>query len=176
MLPKNSKPSKEVHQNKDSLSVDLIASMTADIVLEEKEKEKRKLNSIIHHIPESNLVEAQDRKKEEIDNLTVLFNKYIGIPASVTNAIRIGKKTDRSRFIKATLSSREENISILCIWRNLRNKDHPTHINKVFTTPDLTSLQQRMNKELRIELAGLNKSNKCYIIKQGKIIRRDVSP
>ena len=48
--------------------------MTAEPVLEEKEKKKRKLN--LHHIPESNLVEPQDRQKEDIDNLTVLFNKY----------------------------------------------------------------------------------------------------
>ena len=172
VLPKNSKPPKEVHQNKDSLSVHSIASMTADTVLEEKEK--RKLNLIIHHIPEFNL-EPQDQK-EDIDNLAVLFNKHVGIPASVTNTIRIGKKTNRPRLIKVTLSSREEKISILRSRRNLRNKDHPTHVNKVFITPDLTPLQQRTNKHLRIELAELSKSNKCYIIKQGKIIRREMFP
>ena len=53
------KSPKEVHLNKDSFSVDSIASMTANIVFEEKE-EKRKLNLIIHHIPESNLVEPQE--------------------------------------------------------------------------------------------------------------------
>ena len=51
----------------------------ADIALEEKEKEKRKLNLTIHHIPESNLAESYDRKREDMDNLAVLFNKYVGV-------------------------------------------------------------------------------------------------
>ena len=41
VLPGSSKPPEDVAQNKDCLSLDSIASMTADIVLEEKEKEKR---------------------------------------------------------------------------------------------------------------------------------------
>ena len=45
--------------------------MTADVVLEEKEKERRKLKLIIHNILESNLAEWQERKKEDIDNLNI---------------------------------------------------------------------------------------------------------
>ena len=153
--PGSSKPSEDVAQHKDCLSLDSVASMTADIVLEEKEKEKRKLNLIVHQIPESNLAESCDRKKEDMDNLAVLFNKYVGVKSSVTNAIRIGKKTDRPRLIKVILSSKEEKINILCSRRNLRNKVYPTHINKVFITPDLTPLQQRRNKQLCTELAEL---------------------
>ena len=169
--PGSSKPPEDVAQHKDCLSLDSMASMTADIFLEEKEKEKR-----VHHTPESNQAESCNRKREDMDNLTVLFNKYVGVKSFVTNAIRIGKKTDRPRLIKVTLSSKEEKINILRSRRNLRNKVYSTHINKVFITPDLTPLQQRRNKQLRIELAELNKTNKYYMIKQGRIVRREMAP
>ena len=60
--------------SKHPLSVKSIVSMTADIILEEKEKEKRRQNLIVHNVPESNLTEAHARKKEDIQNLTTLFN------------------------------------------------------------------------------------------------------
>ena len=119
---------------------------------------------------------SYDRKREDMDNLIVLFNKYVGVKSSVTNVIRIGKKTDKPRLVKVTLSFKEEKISILCSQRNLRHKDYPTHINKVFITPDLTPLKQRRNKQLHTELAELNKTNKYYMIKQGRIVRREMAP
>ena len=42
----------------------------------------------------------------------------------------------------------------------MRNKEHPTHINKVFITLDLTPQQQAKNKQLRARLSELNKSEK----------------
>jgi len=49
---KSPEPPKEAHQNVVGLLVDPIASMTANIVLEEKEKKRRKLNLIMHNILE----------------------------------------------------------------------------------------------------------------------------
>ena len=51
------------------------------------------------------------------------------------------------------------------------NKEHPTHIKKVFITPDLTPQQQAKNKRLRAKLSELNKLEK---IKNGKIVLKDV--
>ena len=160
VLSGSSKLPEDVAQNKDCLSLDSIASMTVNIVLEEKEKEK---NLIVHHIPESNLAESCGHKREDMDNLTVLFNKYVGVKSSVTNAIRIGKKTDRPRLVKVVLSSKEEEINILRSQCNLRNKDYLTHINKVFIAPHLTPLQQRRNKQLHTELAELIEQNQTSI-------------
>jgi len=85
------------------------------------------------------------------------------LPTSVTNAMQIGKKTDRPRLIP---SSREEKVSILHSQHNLHKKDYPTKFS-------LHLLQQKRNKQLRTEL---NKFNNCYIIKQGKITRRELAP
>ena len=85
----------------------------------------------------------------------------------------VNKLKDRPRLMKVTLLTREEKIRILHNRFNLRNKEHPTHINKVFITPDLTPQQQAKNKQLRARLSELNKSEKIYRIKNGKIVRRD---
>ena len=70
------------------MSVESIASMTASIVSEEKKKEKRKLNLIIHNYPEPTLADSQARKKEDSENISILLNKYVNVPATITNAIR----------------------------------------------------------------------------------------
>ena len=59
--------------------------------------------------------------------------------------------------MKVIVLTREEKITILRNRFNLRNKEHPTHINKVFITPDL---QQAKNKQLHARLSELNKSEK----------------
>ena len=120
---------------------------------------------IVHNVPESTLGEAHDRKKEDIQNMTVLFNKYVGVQASVTNAIRIGKPSDRPRLIKVSLSTTEEKLNIFHNRHNLRRKDHPAHVNKLFITPDLTPNQQTRNKQLHSQLAELNKAGNLYVIK-----------
>ena len=61
--------------SKYNVTVESIASMGANIMMEEKENDKRKLSLIMHNIPESSLTEAYARKKEDIQNFTTLFNQ-----------------------------------------------------------------------------------------------------
>ena len=55
----------------------------------------------------------------------------------------------------------------------LRNQDNPEIIRKVFITPDLTPLEQKRNKELRSQLAEMNKVANMYRIKNGEIVRKE---
>ena len=80
------------------LSVESIASMTASIVSEEKEKEKRKLNLIVHNYPEPMSTDPQARKKKDIENIRTLLNQYVNVPATIINAIRLGKRSEGSRL------------------------------------------------------------------------------
>ena len=91
--------------------------------------------------------------------------------------VHIGKECDRPRLTKITVSTVEEKSSTLHNCQNLRNKAHPSHVQKVFIMPDLTSSQQKRNKQLREELTELDKSGNKYQIKNGKItIRGGCSP
>ena len=138
-------------------------------------REKRKLNLIVHNLPESTSAEASVRKNEDTQNVTSLINKYIGVNAHISNVTRIGKQTGRPRLTKVTLTTREEKFKILRNRLNLRKKEHPTHVTKVFITPDLTPQEQIQNKQLCARISELNKQDKLYRIKNGKIVLREAS-
>ena len=82
-------------------------------ISEQKEKEKRQLNLILHNIEESKEEDPQTRKRDDIKKATSLFTKCLGVETLVTNAIRIGKKCDRARLLKVFVSSLQDKVAIL---------------------------------------------------------------
>ena len=64
--------------------------IASSIVSEQKEKEKRQLNIILHNLTESSKEDAGDRKSDDTKEVTSLFDKYLGIKTSISNAVRIG--------------------------------------------------------------------------------------
>ena len=77
-------PSNQESTCQTTLSTESIASMTVSILSEEKQKEKCKLNLIIHK------PSLLARKKEGIEKISKLLNEYVEVPAMIINAIRIG--------------------------------------------------------------------------------------
>ena len=73
-----------------------IVSTIVSTMNEEKDKERRRLNLIIHNAPESTADLAVSRKTEDIDLATNIFNVYLGAKATVTKALRLGKKKRRT--------------------------------------------------------------------------------
>ena len=128
---------------------------------EEKEKEKRCLNLIIHNFKESQESDPLNRKKVDINESTKLFQNYLGTQVSISNASRIDKKhdnTNKPRLSKVTVSSLREKAQVLRNCIRLCNKDNPEEIQSMYVTPDLTPKEQKENKALRSQLAELNKS------------------
>ena len=81
-------------QGSPPLSVESIASMAASIVSEEKEKEKRKMNIIVHNYPEPSASEPQARKKEDIESISKLLHQFVKVPATITNAVCLQKQSE----------------------------------------------------------------------------------
>ena len=50
---------------------------------------------------ESTAEDGQARKKEDIDKVSKIFHRNL----KVTNAVRLGKKGDKSRLLKITVDS-----------------------------------------------------------------------
>ena len=65
------------------------------LLSDQKEKEKRHFNVIVHNLPKSSADDAQVRKTDDITKCTTLFKKYMNASVSVTNAVRFGKKSIR---------------------------------------------------------------------------------
>jgi len=114
------------------------------------------------------------RKQHDIEKVTSIVDKYLAVKCSVANAMRLGKRQQgvKPRLLKVTLASIQEKKSILRNKIHLRKEDNPQEIKKIFNTPDLTPAEQKKNKNLREELANLNKDGRKYMIKNGIIVQR----
>ena len=153
-----------------------IANTIVNTLNEEKERERRRLNLIIHNAPESAAQDAESRKTEDIECVTDIFNVFLGANATVTKAIRIGKKPDKnsnkSRLMKVTVDTLEAKTFILRNCTKLRNAGESTYYNKIYITPDLMPSEQEANCQLRAKLNDMNKEGRQYRIKNGKIVSR----
>ena len=94
------------------------------------------------------------------------------VPASITNAVRIGKKGSKPRLLKISVNNLQEKISILRNKMKLRNENHSEYIKSIFITADFTPLEQKKNKMLRDQLKEMNKEGNNYIIKNGSIVQK----
>lgn len=168
----NPSPGPPPTQSPQTFNPDIHSTITT-ILSEEREKEKRQLNLIVHQLTESTKEDPQSRKSEDIDVSSKLIQKYLGTPVTITNAIRLGSKGAKPRLLKISVSSKREKGMILKNCVKLRNKSHPADIQRIYITPDLTPKEQQENKALRSQLLELNKSGKHYKIKNGKVVRRD---
>ena len=131
--------------NPDSpVSSESVASLTTSLVNEQKERDRRKLNLVLHNMPEST---ATARKKDDIMKIASVLNNYIKVKPTISNAVRLGKKgSDKPCLLKITISSTEEKVEILRNKFKLRAEPNPEYVRKLFITPDFIPLEQRKNK------------------------------
>ena len=73
-----------------------ITNVTSSLAAVQRERDKQQCNLILHNIPESTSTDPQARKKEDTDFLQSFFSDVLNTPANITNAIRLGKKSDRT--------------------------------------------------------------------------------
>ena len=149
-----------------------IAATVTSLINEEREKEKRKLNVIVHNLPECDDPDPSNRKSHDISKTSSIVDKYLSVPTTITQAIRIGKKREKPRLLKITFNSSQEKAAVLCSWTKLRKSDVPEDVRRIYITPDFTPKEQELNKTLRSQLAEKNKNGNQYRIKNGKIVRR----
>jgi len=151
------------------------SEVLSSFINEEKERSKRRLNLIVHNVPEPSAESGLERKSEDINTVSSIFDKFLGAKVKVKNANRIGRRSDnqsRPRLIKVSVDSEQDKAVILRNCTKLRDKGNPEDIQKVYITPDLTPREQQGNKALRFRLAEMNKSEKKYWIKNGRIVQR----
>lgn len=141
-----------------------ITSAVALAISEEKEREKRKLNVILHNAAEPTSDEGNYRKKEDIEPVFNIFQKSLNVAVRVVNAVRLGKRSDKPRLLKVSADSELSKASILQNYSKLRGKDVPQSLSKVFITPDMTIKERENNRALRSQLADLSNDDKKYKI------------
>ena len=73
------------------IPVESVEHIAVSLISEQKEKERRQLNIIIHKLEESSVNDGPSRKSDDIKRCESLFQTYLGIKVSITNAFRLGK-------------------------------------------------------------------------------------
>jgi len=155
-----------------SISTESVQHIASSLVAEQREKERRQLNIIVHNLKESASTDGAARKQDDINECVALLERYLGISVSISKAFRLGKKSDKPRLLKVSLSTTQEKALVLKNKAKLRSKDHPEHVRRLFITPDLTPFEQKQSKALRQQLVDMNKVQNVYMIKNGSIVRR----
>jgi len=164
----------EVQSQPKLTSLPEITSTVMNILNEEKAKEKRKLNIIIHGVQESKSEESQERKVEDIEQVNSLFKKYLEVDVTVDNATRLGKKSnDKPRLLRIITPSEIVKKQIMQSSSKLRKESNPDWVKRIFITYDLTPKQQEENRVLRKKLTELNSAGRIYKIKNGQIVRKE---
>jgi len=126
-----------------------LSNAVKSVINEEKERNKRKLNLIIHNIAESDADTSEIRKQEDLKQVNDIFSKQLDIQTNISNIIRLGKKGGpKPRLLKVTVDSESVKAAILQNTKKLRHPDTPVNFRKVFVTPDLTPRESEANREL----------------------------
>ena len=154
---------------------DELSNAVKSVINEEKERNRRKLNLIIHNIPKSEAEAPDIRKEEDTKQIIDVFRKQPKVEANISSIVRLGKKGGGPKprlLIRVTVNSESEKAAILQNTKRLWLSDTPANYRKVFITPDLTPREREANKELRAQLAEANKEGNQFKIKNGRIVRR----
>jgi len=105
----------------DSLTNKSVATITVGVVDKQRERDKRKLNLILHNVPESAKQSGPERKAEDISTVNGLLHQRLGFNPKISNAIHLGKESDRPRLLKVSVTTIQEKSTILRNCYKLRN-------------------------------------------------------
>ena len=143
------------------------------ILSEEREKDKRRLNLILHNVPESDDPNSEARRQNDTDTAAAIFNQHLGIPTSVCNATRLGKKGAKARLLRVAVSNERDKAIILRNSTKVRSMNGVDYLRNLYITPDLAPAEREQNKALRSKLKEMNQQGNRYRIKNGQIVLRE---
>jgi len=118
-----------------------------DVVDEYVEREKRKMNLILHNVPEQGEGSFQDRIQKDIDIFKIIINTELDEQnVQVTRAIRLGKYIEgKKRLMLVELKDENVKRDILKKAKILRNSGQWSN---VYISPDLTPKERIEGKKL----------------------------
>ena len=102
----DSNTTQQTSTNEESLN-SVVNNTAATLVADQKDKEKRQLNIIVHNIDVSSATSGAERKSEDIAKVSKVLQEVFKVPCSITKAFHIGKKKDKPRLLKVSVQSLE---------------------------------------------------------------------
>lgn len=134
-------------------------------VEEALEMERRKMNLVIHGVPETDA-------EQDIEQVAEILGMglHMDFERHVASMVRIGKLEDnKARPLRIVVKSLDGKKEILSRAKDLKEVEK---YKRMFISPDLTRKQQRVDKELRTELKKFREQGEDTArIRYGKIVK-----
>ena len=134
-----------------------VSTVTDDHSKEDKDKEARKLNVIIHHIPE-NQVRDSDEEQDTDENFVTGLTSVLEIQdAGISKLVRLGKVPDnqsKPRPIKVSFNS--GNAKKKFMSKLVKLAEAPDKYKKISVSHDMTKEERDQNRKLVAEAKNLN--------------------
>ena len=140
---------------------------------EEIEREQRKLNVIVHALPESIEGTLEDRKQDDAERVQSILRDTLNVNINIMKVIRLGTLTrDRRnpRPIRFTVQSMDDKHQVLNASKDLINNEN---LSNIYFSPDLTNGQRKAAFMLRAERRRrIAAGEDNLVIRRGKIVKR----
>lgn len=134
------------------------------------DKEKRKLNIVVHNIPEPQGETYAQRVDHDKSTFKEVIREGMRLNVNVTKAFRVGKVgLERPRLLVVGLENAEVKMEVLKMAPQLRSTDRYSN---VYITPDLTWKEREEGRKLREELKRRTNAGEDLTIRRGRIVKR----
>lgn len=137
------------------------------------DKEKRKLNIVIHNIPEPSGHTYAERVEQDKATFKEMVKDAMHLSVNVTRAYRVGRPAnDKPRLLIISLENAEVKVDVLKLAPQLRAIEEWKN---VYITPDLTWKEREEGRRLREELRRrTSEGEQNLIIRRGRVVKRRV--
>lgn len=134
------------------------------------DKERRKINIVVHNLPESQPSDFESREKQDLRQFQDLVKNALKLNVRPTKCFRVvGMQEGRPRLLVVTLEDLATKIELLRMSSTLRNISEWKHI---YINPDQTPQEREVNRKLRQELASRREAGETnLVIRQGRIVK-----
>ena len=158
----------ELYPNAPGKSAQDISAVFDDFL----DKEKRKLNVVVHNLRESESDTFKERSERDAALFTSMIKEVFKLSVTPVKTFRVGKKLpDKPRLLIVTLDSLATKYEILKLSSQLRNS---VNFSGIYINPDMTQKEREQGKKLRDELAARRRAGEPNLaIRRGRIIQLD---
>ena len=134
------------------------------------DKEKRKLNVVVHNLPEQEGDSLPERMERDQHLFAEVIKEGMNLIVRPTKAFRVGKRVeDKPRLLIVSLESMDSKLEILKMAPQLR---YLTKWQRIYVTPDLSKKEREESKRLRAELSARRQAGEEHLtIRRGKIVK-----
>ena len=140
---------------------------------EENEREQRKLNIIVHALPESSEGTLEDRKLDDAERVHSILTDTLNVNIDIVHVIRLGnmsRERRNPRTIRFTVQTMSDKQRVLNASKALINNER---FSNLYFSPDLTNGQRKaaflLREERRRRIAAEEDN---LVIRRGKIVER----